>query len=91
MRVRIADHDQDREELEFSKVLDYVEFSGVASSNDVVVVRDSSPVLLRHRSTFTFEQSSVAQGGTTMRVRDLSRLWAYRNGMTPALMEGEDE
>lgn len=85
--VRIADQaaDVDREDLETSQAIgqgsDMIENGG-----NVVWVRDlASPVTWSHHSA-----SSFPSDPSMIRVRDVSRLWAYRNGRVPYPVEGED-
>ena len=51
-------------------------------SEDHVIVQDSSPIASRH-STFASQASFSSKKGLPTKVKDVSRLWAYRDGMVP--------
>ena len=64
-------------------VLDVVDWE-VANGEpkEHVVVQNSSPVSTR-QSTIASQDSLVPSKGLVTKVKDVSRLWAYRNGMVP--------
>ena len=61
-------------------MLDWKMVSGEAKGH--VVVQDSSPVSTR-QSTMASQESIMPRRNLTTKVRDVSRLWGYRNGMVP--------
>lgn len=48
-----------------------------------VIVQDSSPVSTRQSTMASQESIGPRKNLTSTKVRDVSRLWAYRNGMAP--------
>ncbi|KAI9686138.1 MAG: hypothetical protein M1822_003793 [Bathelium mastoideum] len=49
---------------------------------EAVVVQDSSPISTR-QATMASQASFTSQKGLATKVKDVSRLWAYRNGLVP--------
>ncbi|MCJ1355489.1 MAG: hypothetical protein MMC33_005481 [Icmadophila ericetorum] len=85
VRVSTQASDGDREDLETSQAIGQGTDRHEDDENDVVVRDLASPV------TWSFHSSSSFPSDPSMiRVRDVSRLWAYRNGKVPFPVEGDD-